>query len=57
MADTNKSKIKLLESSLERVAKKQKVAFTKTVSQLDFLIQELTKSKFQLDPGSIISIL
>jgi hypothetical protein len=46
-----KLKLKEVEQGLERVSKKQKVAYTKTISQIDSLISELTKCKDQLQPG------
>jgi hypothetical protein len=49
----NKTKLEHLDGALDKVAKKQKVSYTKTLQQVDFLISEVNKCKLALNLGSI----
>jgi hypothetical protein len=47
------SKLQPLEEALERVSKKQKVSYSKTLSQIDHLLNEVNKCKMRLQPGML----
>jgi len=47
----NTTRLKELDGSLERVTKKQKVCYNKTISQIEHLITEFSKCKAQVDPA------
>jgi hypothetical protein len=47
----NKSKLQALEDALDRVQKKQKISYEKTMQQIDLLIGEINKCKAELEAG------
>lgn len=52
----NKNKIQTLEGALDKAAKKQKVSYTKTLQQIDLLLNEVTKCKSLLTQGIYLLI-
>mmetsp|Transcript_27446 Transcript_27446/g.38710 ORF Transcript_27446/g.38710 Transcript_27446/m.38710 type:complete len:430 (-) Transcript_27446:527-1816(-) len=49
----NKAKIEELSSNLERVSKKQKTCYSKTLAQIDNLLEQIAKCKASINPDQM----